>query len=359
MKILIIALSGIGDAIMFSPSLSLLKKSLPESQIDLLVMFPQVKEIYETNANVSNIYFIDFLKQSKLKSLKQVLSLRKNKYDHSINIYPSNRKEYNIINYLIGAEQRIATKYLNYSKSNLDILNTMLKLEIKNRHNVLENFDLIKLIVPSVEEGDISHYEIYLNPEEESFAKKFVNKNNLHQNLLVGFHAGSATFKRHINKRWDSNKFAELARLLNRKHNAFVLLFGTEKDVNEKIYNQTKEISLIPNTNKITESMALIKKCQIFISNDTALMHLASALQIPTVCIFGYTNHNELHPWMSKYAIIRKDLECSPCFFNSPNPVNCIYSGDDEFKCVKTIEVEDVLSAAEKLIQEIPGYVKS
>jgi heptosyltransferase-2 len=102
-----------------------------------------------------------------------------------------------------------------------------------------------------------------------------------------------------------------------------------------------------------------MERCKLFISNDTSLMHIAAGLNIPTVAIFGYTNYKELYPWKNKHVIVRKELECSPCFFNSPRPVQCIYSGEEEFKCKKTIEVEEVVEAAEKLIKEIPGYIKS
>jgi len=94
MKLLVNALSGIGDALMFSPALKALKCNLSDLQIDFLVMYKSVGELYENNPYISNIYFIDLLNQPKLKSLKEISDLRKNKYDYSINIYPSNRYEY-------------------------------------------------------------------------------------------------------------------------------------------------------------------------------------------------------------------------------------------------------------------------
>lgn len=359
MKILINALSGIGDAIMFSPALSLLKRYLPDSQIDMLAMFSQVKDIFSSNKNINRIFFIDFLHQSKFKSLKEVFSIRRNKYDISINVYPSNRKEYNLLNLLLGAKKRIATRYLNFSKANFDFLNTDIKNEIKDRHNVLENFDLIKLIAKNVKEDELGPYEVFIPIEQEVHATEYLIDNLLTDKYLVGFHTGSATFKRHINKRWHAEKFIELAKRLHKKYMANICLFGTETALNESILREIKHFAYIPKVNNIMPSLAIMEKCKLFVSNDTALMHIASALQIPTVAIFGYTNHKELHPWKSKHRIVRKDLDCSPCFFNSPRPVQCIYSGDEEFKCIKTIEVEDVLSAVDELVKEIPGKVKS
>ncbi len=359
MKILVNALSGIGDALMFSPALALLKKHLPHSQIELVVMFPAVRDIYAANPDLNEIHFIDFLSQPKIKSLKEVFALRKNRYDVSINAYPSNRKEYNIINFLIGAKKRIATRYNNYSKSNFDFLNTQLANETKDRHNVLQNYDLVKLVDNKLNENEIGNLVLNLGARHNKFFDQFVIDNNHTGIKFAGFHAGSATFKRHVNKRWAAEKFAELANKLNKQYGMKSILFGTEVELNDAIYSLSSDSSILLPKMSILKSLALMKHCKLFVSNDAALMHLAAALQIPTVAIFGYTNYNELRPWMNKHIVVRKDLECSPCFFNSPKPVQCIYSGEEEFKCIKTISVEEVFEACEKLIEEIPGDVEA
>lgn len=359
MRILINALSGIGDAVMFSPALAVLKKHMPNSQIDMLVMFEQVGKIYKLNRNVNRIYFIDFLHQSKFKSLLEIYRIRRNHYDVSIDVYPSNRKEYNLLNFMLGAKRRIATKYLNFSRSNWDYLNTQLKEEIKDRHNVLENFDLVKLLAPEAEENELSDIEIDISIEDEVFATDYMIDKQIMDSFLVGFHAGSATFKRHINKRWAADKYINLAEKLHERYKAHILLFGTEKDVNDYIYENIKDISSIPKDKNIMQSIALMEKCKLFVTNDTALMHISAGLKIPSVAIFGYTNYKELYPWHNKHIIVRKDLKCSPCFFNSPRPVQCIFTGKEEFKCIKTIELDEVMDAAEKLIEEIPGNIKT
>ena len=117
-KILIIALSGLGDALMFTPALKLLRKNLPDAQIDALVMFKGVKDIYERNSNINNIHYYNFIDEGILASLNYLLKLRK-KYDYSINVYPSNRKEYNIFNFIVGANKRTGVKYLRKDFLNL------------------------------------------------------------------------------------------------------------------------------------------------------------------------------------------------------------------------------------------------
>ena len=69
MKILIIALSGIGDALMFTPALQKLKENYPDSNIDALVMFKGVKDIYERLPEINKIHHFDFLNSSKIHSV--------------------------------------------------------------------------------------------------------------------------------------------------------------------------------------------------------------------------------------------------------------------------------------------------
>lgn len=359
MRILINALSGIGDALMFSPALALLKRNSPDTIVDIAVMFKPVEDLFRNNPYVNNIYFIDFLKQSRLKSLKQTIALRKNKYDVSLNVYPSNRREYNLVQYLEGAKIRLAHRYENSSKVNWDFLNTKLIPEVKDRHNVLENFELAKAAFPGIRIEELAGLEVYLSETDRIFADKYISENGFERKFLVGIHAGSATFKGHINKRWSAIKYSSLAKHLAERYNAEIMLFGTETDVNEMIQTLGGSNVIIPKTSNLPESLALMEKCSMFISNDSALMHLAAALKIPQIAIFAYTNYKELYPWQNRHIIVRTELDCSPCFYNSPRSVKCIYEGSDKYKCIKLVEVSDVLDACDKLIEEIPGNVES
>lgn len=360
MKILINALSGNGDALMFSPALKLLKEKISGVQIDILAMYKSVKEMYSQSPYLNEIFFVDFLHQSKIKSLKEIRNIRKRKYDVSINTYPANRNEYNILSFMLGAKKRIAHHYIHTNLFRLEFLNTDLADEVKDRHNVLQNIRGVKKIIKIAEDEIIGNMEIALNPVDENSAKKWLEEINPDKKLVVGFHAGSALLKNHINKRWDKNKYSELGKRLIEEHNALILLFGNEFELNNEISDKMDSRGVLASTKNFMDSMARQKFCDLFISNDTAFLHSAAAFGIPTVGIFAYTNHNELYPWNCPHIIVRKELECSPCFYNSPKPATCIYSGEDEFKCMKTIGVDEVYEACEKMLSvKIPDNSKS
>jgi heptosyltransferase-2 len=347
MKILIIALSGIGDALMFTPALKLLKKNLPESQIDALVMIKGAEDIYSSNPNLNQVYYFDFLKEGKLKSLKFIGSLRKN-YDSSINVYPSNRKEYNAINFLIGAKQRFGVRYLRRNKQNFGFLNNITVPENDSVHNVQTNIKLCEAFAGKKFDEEPT-LEICLTGEEENLSKQFYTDHSIKDDeLVIGFHPGCATHKNHIKRRWEPEKFAGLGKKLIKDKNAKILLFGgpDEKELKDNIFSQINSTdAIIVNSGSLKESAAIMKRCNVLITNDSSQMHIAAAMQLKVVAIIGPTNQNYIYPWKTEHSIVSLNLDCSPCFFYSPKPLTCLRD-DVKFKCIKELTVDMVYNVA-------------
>ncbi len=351
MNILIIALSGLGDALMFTPALSVLSAKFPNANIDILTMFKATQDIYKNNPHINKIHFWNFLKENPLRSMSFLLSLR-NRYDVSINVFPANRFPYNIISRIIGANKRLGHDYLHANSQSLNVLNNHRVLENNDLHNVEENIRLVHLLA---NDFTISHnaLELFLDEESKIFASQWLEKENISaESILIGFHAGSALFKNQIHKRWDKDKYAELANLLHREYNAHILLFGgpEEQEVND--YIAAHSAAIIVKTPSLLSGLAIISHCALFVSNDSGLMHCAAALNIPTVAIFGYTSHVHTRPWSENALVVRRDdLPCSPCFYFSPKPAQCRqFSGNEQFKCIKEISVQTVLSACKHLL---------
>ncbi len=346
MKILVIALSGIGDALMFTPAIELLKKYSPNSEIDALVMIKGSEEIFSLNPNLNKIIYFDFINEGLVNSLKFVKRLR-NTYDSSINVYPSNRKEYNIINFLIGAKKRAGVKYLRSNVLNLGFLNNVLVEEDDSVHNVKTNIKLCEAIIKKEfnEEPALSYQ---LKGDDLEFAKNFLLTHFIKgQDLIVGIHAGCSTLKNHIKRRWEPEKFAGLAKSLIDEHSAKILLFGgpDEKELKNKIFKLIKsENVFIVQTESLNQSSAIMKRCNVFVTNDSSQMHIASALQLKVVALIGPTNQNYIHPWKTEHKIVSLNLECSPCFFYSPRPLICSRN-DVKFKCIKELNVEMVYNS--------------
>ncbi len=353
MNILVIALSGIGDALMFTPSLLKLSEEIPNSEIDVLVMYNGVKDIYEKLPQISKVRYFDFLNSSKLKSLSYVLKLR-NKYDATINIYPSNRREYNLISRIIGAEKRLAIKYLRKDFLNFGFLNNTRLLENDNLHNVEENFFLCEKLIGKKSDS-IPPLKLNLWNDDITFADNFFKDKSISNNdIVVGFHPGCSTLKNHEKRRWEAVKFAELGKRLIQDYNAKVLLFGggEEEILKDIIYEKVGSQNVYSvNAPSLTNNAAVMQRCNLFITNDSSLMHIAAALKLNTVAIIGPTNKNYIYPWQTNYKIASLNLDCSPCFNYSPKPLTCS-RGDLKFKCIKDLSVDLVFEKAKEFLGE-------
>lgn len=354
MKILIIALSGIGDALMFSPALKLLREKYKDAQLDLLSMFKGVEDLFIRNPDISNVYYWDFMRENPIKSLFYVLSLRKKKYNVTINVYPSNRWPYNLISFLIGAPIRIGHDYNHTNLRSLNFLNNKRIREDDLKHNVVENISLLSFLDVGVPEK-LPPLQVNVNPDDQSSALDWLHKNNIKSSdLIIGFHAGSAVLKNHINRRWAPEKYSQLAKMLVANFSAKILLFGgpEEYKLNDYIKNLAGDNVYIVKVNSLMTSAAIMKHCKVFVVNDSGLMHIASGLGLPIVTIFAYTNPNYVHPWMTIYTLIRRELSCSPCFYYSPRPARCKLK-ENKFKCIKEINVDEVYSQVEKMMKSI------
>lgn len=351
MKIIVFALSGIGDALMFSPSIRLIKENCSDCKIDLLAMYKAVKEVYDANPFVDKVFYFDFLSEGYLKSFKYLLSLRGD-YDLSFNVYPSNRKEYNLISFLVNARTRAAVKYKLMDFQNLGFLNNCRVEENFQTHNVETNATMVaKALNFNVEH--IPPLDLFIPKEIEIKAENtFASLNLLKTNLTVGLHPGCSTLKNHINRRWSPDYFAELITMIEKKYDANFLLFGgpDELELRDYIKKKTKsERTHVVKTGSFLETAAVMKKCDVFVTNDSSLMHTAAALRLKILPIIGPTNLNFIKPWRTAFVAATLNLECSPCFFYSPKPLNCRRS-DLKYKCVKELTPQIVFKKFEEII---------
>jgi ADP-heptose:LPS heptosyltransferase len=169
---------------------------------------------------------------------------------------------------------------------------------------------------------------------------------------VIGFHPGCATLKNHIKRRWEPEKFAVLGNRLIAKHSARILIFGgpEEKELKDKIHSLigSDKVNVV-NAESLTQSSAIMKRCNVFITNDSSQMHIAAALALKVVAIIGPTNEKYIYPWKTEHQIVSLHLDCSPCFFYSPRPLICNRT-DVKFKCIKELTVDMVYTSSVKYL---------
>lgn len=148
-------------------------------------------------------------------------------------------------------------------------------------------------------------------------------------------------------KQWPADKFAELIKKIkNGIESPEILLFGSpsEKERIRKITEISGEKTFeITDTYSFREAISIISLCRVFISNDSGLLHIASALDIPVIGIFGPTLPEKTAPPKKNVRIIYKSADCSPCKHRIC-PI--------DHRCMELIKTGDVYSVLLELLNE-------
>ena len=230
------------------------------------------------------------------------------------------------------------------NSQNLGWLNNVTVQENDKTHNAQTNIKLIEKFLNKKFDYE-PEMQIDLSSDDKTYADSFLKENKISdKDFVIGFHPGCATLKNHVKRRWGPEKFAELGKKLIKDKNAKVFLFGgpEEEELKSSIYKMIdSENTCAIKTDKFLQSIAIMKRCTVFVTNDSALMHVASALGLKVVAIIGPTNPNYIHPWKTEHKIVSLNLECAPCFFYTPKPLTCSRT-DVQFKCIKELDVEMV-----------------
>ncbi len=339
MRILLTRTDRIGDVVLSTPAIKAMRDKFPASYIAFMVR-PYAKDIVEGNPYLDEVIIYD--KYGKQKSLfgtiKFAFELRKKKFDRAFMLHPTNRVH--LISYLAGIPERIGydrklaiflTKKIPHLKENgkkheleytLDLLNST-GIEAKDK----------ELFVP-IHEKDIGKIEKIL---EEYHVGKNVP--------LVAVNPGASS----VSKRWPAKNFASVCDSLAKKYKARILIVSNNKNTEFAkvlaIGMEYEPVNLAGRTT-VGELAAMLSKCRLFISNDSGPVHIACAVGVPVISIFGRKNPGlspkRWGPTGEKSVVLHKDVGCDPCFAEA-----CKIG----FKCLEAITPAEVLKAAEELLR--------
>ena len=145
-------------------------------------------------------------------------------------------------------------------------------------------------------------------------------------------------------KRWPIESFLATAKYFAEKHHAKIVLLGAAGDVLlvDELARQLPEAENRAGKTSLAEFMAALASARVVICNDSGAMHVASALGVPTVAIFGSTEPLLTGPLGPRSRVLRHHVPCSPCFLREC-PI--------DFACMKSIAPEMVMEAAEDLLK--------
>jgi heptosyltransferase II len=353
-KILVISLAGIGDALLSTPLIRELRANFPDATIDALVLWNGAKDLLENNPHLNRVHQKNLIKADKLESLRFLWSLRKNRYDVSINTHPQSRIHYRIAARIVGAKTRISHEYENFGALDRRLVNQILPQDY-SRHSIKNNFDVLPLL-GAKKKLPAHKMEIFLTAEEEKWADDFLVKNKLAGQKILGVHVGSGGTKNLPLKRWPLKNYAGLIRKLNRERpDIRVLLFGGPEETQDHqvvLAQSNRDLTLEAKAQNLRQTAALMKRCSAFLSVDTALMHIAAAVKVPNqIVIEAMTLNTTNLPFGNKFTLIKNPaVDGRNLDFYRYDGGDIKGTREELIACMESVKVSDVF---EKLVELI------
>lgn len=340
-KILVLRFSSLGDIVMTTAMVRALRKRFPSAQIDMVVR-RDFLDVIKHNPHLNQKIGLD-RKEGWRGLFRMARAINQEKYDL---IYDAHRslRTLLLMPFLKAPEKAYYKKH--YVRRNLALLFKLPLLKKSKRF-------LEKFIEPLARYG-VSYDG--LGPEmvvaEEARASAFAKFPSLKEaTSLVGI-VPSAQWR---GKRWPLPYFRSLLKKLLIQNDSTYVIFGGPSDTFcENIYYGLPVDHVVNTQGKlsIAECAAVIEKCDYVIANDTGLMHVADALNIPTLSFLGPTS-GELGclPFHRRSVILEKDLWCRPCSKNGQAP--CIRA---KRYCLTDITPDEAFSAAVQLHKAISSH---
>ncbi|MBM4175384.1 MAG: lipopolysaccharide heptosyltransferase II [Ignavibacteria bacterium] len=327
-KILVIRLSSLGDILLTSPLLKSLSAAYENCLIDFLLK-PQFAQAVESSPHINEVIYYQ---KNELRTIRK--KIENSSYDYVIDLQNNFRTRRLL--------RRSSIKVFRFQKPTVkkfllvNLKVNLLKDKTSIAQRYIDSFPLVK--------GEKLELEFHY-PEGKDEEANLLSTGIFVDRLIIGICPGS----KHFTKRYPAEYFSKLINELSQLSYS-IFLFGGKEDskVCSKLAGQNPRVNNFQNENDLYLTAALMKKCSAVISNDSALMHLACSLDIPTLAIFGSTVAEfGFFPLGNKSVLIENiNLNCRPCTHIGRNECP-----KGHFKCMKDISPQMIISKLQSLLK--------
>lgn len=339
-KILIVRLDRIGDVVLSTPVIKAVRDAYPEGYIAMMVR-PYAREIVEGNPYLDEVilYDKDGAHKGLAGNIKFIQELRDKKFDTAIVLHPTSRTHIALA--LSGIPERIGydrktgfllTKKIPHTK------------QFGMKHEIDYTLDILKYA--GIDPKDRSLY-MPVNSASECKVAEILAQNGVKEgDILVAINPGASC----ASKRWGVEKFAEVANGLVDKHNARVAVISgnVDKAFGDKLSALiTRGAINLSGKTSIGDVASLLRRCRLFISNDSGPVHISCAVGTPVIAIFGRSDRGlsprRWGPSGKNDVVLHKGVGCEICYAH-----NCRAG----FKCLDSITPSEVLKAADEILSK-------
>ena len=337
-RILVRAVNWVGDAVMTTPAIGAIRETFPRAEIALLAN-PLVTQLFSPHPWVDRVIAYDRNGAHKgiAGTLRLAMELRKSAFDAAI-VLPNSFNSA-LVPWLAGIPVRLGKQsdgrgfLLTGTYRPEDRKSTL--HEVEYYLGLMHHFGI---------SGQATAPYLATTPAEDHEAALLLTDHGIRaDDFVLGINPGAAFGSA---KRWYPERFADVARQLATLKNAKVIIFGGpgETDIAAEIEHLLGGNCLnLAGATTLRGLMALVRNCQLFVTNDSGPMHVAAAFGVPLVAIFGSTDHATTSPYTDKAVIVRKKFDCAPCKLRE-----C----PTDHRCMTAVTADNVVVAALELLEK-------
>ena len=339
-RILVRATNWVGDAVMSLPALEALRARFPRAEI-VLASKPWVSEIYWHHPAVNRliIYKPNSEHRGPRGFWRFAQELKAERFDAVILFQNAFHAAW--MAWLARIPVRIG--YARDGRSLLLDEAVEPPLPAAYGHQAFYYLQLLFRAGVIDKPQPVREIRLYLTDPELRWAAKKLDSLGLNgPRFLIGLNPGAAFGP---SKRWLPERFAALADRLMGALNADVLIFGSsgERRLAEEMARAMEHTpTVLAGETSLRQLLVLMAQCRLIVTNDSGPMHLAAALGVPLVAIFGSTDERATGPVGTRIQIVSRRVECSPCGLRQC-PI--------DFRCMRGISVEEVFKATLELVK--------
>lgn len=339
-NILVIQTAFPGDIVLTTPLFKAVKKRFPDSRLSVLTTPPGhdlLKEVKEVDA------LIPYDKKGKDKGILPYVRLikRLRSLNFDLCIVPHRSARTAILALTAGIAERIG-----YVQSSLSFIYTKKVRRDTERHEVDRILSLLAPLGVNVEDEERQPCLGLSRQSSEAMAGRLTALGISSDDLLIGVAPGSVW----DTKRWTAKGYAAVIDGLIETYHAKVLLLGapSDREAADKVLSicRHETIDLVGRTT-LQELIAAIDRCRLFIGNDSAPGHIASARKVPVISIFGPTVPSfGYYPFGKDVIIVEKELSCRPCHHHGPRTCP-----EGHFLCMKQITSSEMMEQVKRFLK--------
>jgi heptosyltransferase II len=340
-RILIIQTAFLGDVVLTIPLIMATKKAFPDAYLSVMVI-PKGKDILQNNPDIDELIVYDKKGKDRSWIAFRALVAKTKAHHFNVAILPHRSFKSALLCFLARIPKRIgfATAAGRFLYTDKVPYRQSIKI-----HEIDRNLDLLKSLGVRDKKSTI-----FIDPGKEAvnYALELCNEYEIKAaDLVIGINPGSVW----PTKRYATEKYAALADRLIQELKATVMIIGSPADapVADKMAHEMHETAInLAGRNSILQMTALMKRFNLLVTNDCGAMHIAVALGVPVVAIFGPTTQDQgFYPYSTKDIVVEKNLPCRPC--GKHGGMQC---SKKNFLCMKLITVSDVFDAVKRRLED-------